>query len=139
MKQNVILFAALNIFLFISCSSSEKNTEKETPLKSNQQIQINQSRVNAEVEDIYVNDAYDFIIKANVLDVEENPAYPSMAVKGNVYNLIPNFRLDENKNIIKDSDKNINLSGLSKLQKGEKFKAIIFFEYLKGWYIQEVL
>jgi hypothetical protein len=139
MNHSIILFTALSIFSIISCSSSEQNTEKETPLKSNQQIQFNQSRVLAEVEDIYVNGAYNFIIKAKVLDVEEDPAYPSMAVKGNVYSLIPNFQLDENKNVIGHSDKNINLSGLSELQKGEKFKAIIFFEYLKGWYIQEVL
>ncbi len=139
MKSYIILFTLLSIFL-ASCSCPEElSRDKNTTLNSEPQIQINQSTVNAEVEDIYLIDEYNFILKAKILEVEENPAYTSMAVKGSIYNLIPNFQLDENQNVIKESGKNKNLSGLSKLKRGDKFKAIIFFEKLKGWYIQEAL
>ena len=139
MKSYIILFAIVFSFVLVSCTSTEQSTGKNNTLNSEPQIQINQSTTLAEVEDIYVNDEYNFIIKVKVMEVEENPAYPSMAVNESVYNLIPNFQLDERKNVIKDSKKNMSLSKLSKLQKGDKFKAIIFFEKLKGWYIQEVL
>jgi hypothetical protein len=133
------LFTILSIFLAACSCPKEQSREKETTLNSEPQIQINQSTILAEVEDIYLIDEYNFILKVRVLEVEENPAYASMAIKGSVYNLIPNFQLDENQKVMKESEKNKNLSGLSKVKRGDKFKAIIFFEKPKGWYIQEAL
>ncbi|HSP86685.1 MAG TPA: hypothetical protein VLN45_01015 [Ignavibacteriaceae bacterium] len=139
MKSNLFLFALVFSLVIYSCSTTEQSTGKNNNLNSDPQIQINQSTILSEVEDIYFNDSYNFILKVKILEVEVNPAYTSMAVKGSVYNLIPNFQLNENQEIIKDSEKNKNLSGLSKLKKGSKFRAVIFFEKLKGWYIQETL
>jgi hypothetical protein len=139
MKSNTLLFVLLSSLIFVSCCTTEQSTGKNNTLNSEPQIQINQSTILGEVEDIYVNDEYNFILKVKILEVEENPAYTSIAVKGSVYNLIPNFQLDENQKVIKESEKNKNLSGLSKLKRRDKFKAAIFFEKLKGWYIQETL
>lgn len=139
MKSYSILFTILSIFLAACSCPEELSREKDTTLNSEPQIQINQSTVLTEVEDIYMNDEYNFILKVKVLEVEENPAYASMAIKGSVYNLIPNFQLDENKSVMKESEKNKSLSKLSKHKKGDRFKAIIFFEKLKGWFIQQAL
>ncbi|MCK7516810.1 MAG: hypothetical protein MZV64_03360 [Ignavibacteriales bacterium] len=74
-------------------------------------------------------------LKLLIINVEEDPSYPNLAIAGKTYNLIPNFQLDDNKKIISDSEKNKSLSFLSKQKTGYEFKAIIFFENLNGWFI----
>lgn len=60
-------------------------------------------------------------------------------MEGKTYNLIPNFQLDDDKKIIPNSERNKNLQLLAKRKTGYEFKAIIFFESLNGWFIQEVI
>lgn len=118
-----------------------QNNQQETPPPAGgeQTIQINKSYVTAEVDELFYKDDENFIIRASILDVREDPAYTSMAMAGSIYILIPNFQLDNNMNVMADSETNKNLSALAKLKKGDKFNAEVFFDKSKGWFIQQVI
>ena len=100
---------------------------------------MNKSIIVAKVEEIFSNENGSFVVKALITSVEEDPGYPSLAMQGKSYNLIPNFLLDDDKKIISNSKKNRDLFSLAKQKAGNEFKAIIFFENLNGWFIQEVM
>ncbi len=134
----------LLVALFSSCCtdvtkemSSESN--KGNILKTPTTIAINKSKVTARIEEILMNTTGNYVIKAFIIRVEEDPAYPSLAMEGKTYNLIPNFQLDDSKKIITDSEKNKKLKLLSNKKAGDKFQAVIFFENLNGWFIQEAV
>ena len=145
MKNSIKIFLALvSITLFSSCcadvSKEKVNVSNSgSVLKNPTSLAINKSIVAARVEEILSSENGSFIVKALIINVEEDPSYPNLAMKGKSYNLIPNYQLDDNKKIISDSEKNKNLSFLSKQKTGYEFKAIISFENLNGWLIQEVI
>lgn len=132
------------MLLFSSCCTDILKEKSNAPnngnvLKSPTTIAINKSVITARIEDIVRNENGNFMIKAFLVKVEEDPSYPNLAMAGRTYNLIPNFQLDGDKKIMSDSEKNKGLFTLSKLKSGDEFRAIIFFENLTGWFIQEVL
>jgi hypothetical protein len=139
----VFIIITFSLFVFSSCcpKCSEETSIKKVVNKNQQtngmQIQVNQSKVTAKVEEIYKSDNDDFIVRAKIEKIEDDPAYPSIAVVGNTYNLIPGFQLDDNGKII-DSDKNKNISSITKLHEGDSFKAVITFQLNQGWYINEI-
>lgn len=145
MKNSIKIFLALiSITLFSSCCTDvTKDKPNVSPsgniLKSPTSIAINKSIVTARIEEILSGENENFIIKALILKVEEDPNYPNLAMQGKTYNLIPNFQLGSDKRIISESEKNKNLISLSKQKAGYEFKAEIFFENLNGWFVQEVI
>ena len=139
----------LLVILLSSCCknvSKNENEGKNLSIKKNVQnppttIQENQSIVTAKIQEINLEDKNMYSIKAKILNVEENPAYASMAVEGSVYKLLPDYALDDKNEIDfkMHKEKNNGLVNLSKLKHGDEFKAIIFMGKNYNWYIEKVL
>jgi len=145
MNNSIKIFLVLVSIIHLSSCCANVTKEKTNGLnsgkilKSPTAIAENKSIITARVEEIHLNENGSFIIKAFISKVEGDPSYPNLAMEGETYDLTPNFRLDDDKKIISDSEKNKNLSLLSKQKAGYEFKAVIFFENLDGWFIQEVI
>ncbi len=146
MKISVLLLF-ISTFIFTSCGTSNVTKEKTIQSKLDSvkvisrapaAIQVNQSTVTAIVTSTNIKSPEDFQIKANILKVENTPAFHSMAIVGADYNLTPNFQLDDNKQIM-SSPKNEGLLSLTKLKAGDSFKAVIFYTQFKGWFIDRVI
>lgn len=145
MKNSIkIFFSILPVILFSSCCTNV--SKEQTSISNNGNVRpnptsvvINKSIVNAKIEEIIKNENGDVVIKVLILYVEEDPAYPNLAIAGTTYNLAPNFQLDDEKKVIRDSDKNKNLLSLADQKPGYEFKAEIFFQNLNGWFIQDII
>ncbi len=148
--MNRIKFAASLLFLILSscCTNVSKNGSESSDLSMNKKVQSppttiqqNQSIVDAKIQEINLEDENNYSIAAKILNVEENPAYASIAVKGTVYKLSPDYVLNDKNEIDFKSHPEINsgLLNLSKLKPGDEFKAIIFMGKNYSWYIQKVL
>jgi hypothetical protein len=79
----------------------------------------------------------DFKLKARILKSQETEAFPSIAVAGEEYVLIPNIRIDNGKLI--ENEINSDLLSLRNLSAGQKFKAEISLTQKNGWVIQRVI
>ncbi|NWF88910.1 MAG: hypothetical protein HXY50_05535 [Ignavibacteriaceae bacterium] len=139
-----IVFFIILTFLFLGCcsdiSKDNSNVKNNSIGLSNQtRVAFNRSFVTALVEDIIIGENGNKMVQAKILSVDENPAYQSLAIAGSVYNLIPNFEVDDNKAIKKQSKKNENLLSLLSNRKGYEFKAVISFKNLQGWILEEVI
>lgn len=139
-----IFFVFVFIALLSSCCADVSNekfniSNSRNTLKNPTSIAINKSTVTAKVEEILLNEKGNLVIKTLILKVEVDPSYPNLSTVGKIYNLTPNFVLDDEKKIILDSERNKNLSLLSKQNPGYEFKAIIFYDNSGGWLIQEVI
>jgi hypothetical protein len=145
MNSSIKVFFLIGLsILFSSCCndiSKDKSNASTSGnmLKGPAKVTINKSIVTATIEEILLDGKGSFKVKALITKVEEDPAYTNMAMEGETYVLVPNFQLDDEKRIMPDSEKNKKLSSLSKQEPGTDFKAVIFFENLNGWFIQEVL
>ncbi len=145
MKFFIPIIFVISIFTFYSCypEASESINSRNVKSKAREQasypahIAENQSTVTAEVEGVYVKDKTDFFIKARILNMKNDPAYLSLAIKGASYILVPGFQMDNNK--VKDTDVNKGLESLTKFKVGDTFKAIIYYQQYYGWYIEKVL
>ena len=148
--MNRIKFGFPLLFLLLSscCTNVSRNGNESNDLSIKKNvpsppttIQENQSIVTAKVQDIKQENENKYSIKAKILNVEENPAYASMAVTGNVYKLTPDYALNAKNEIDFKShkEKNTGLLNLSRLKPGDEFKAIIFIGKNYNWYIQKVL
>lgn len=143
-KSIKIFFLFISVTLLSSCCH---DVTKEQPNVSNSgnviknptSIAINKSIVTARVEQILNNEKGDFVVKALITKVEEDPSYSNLAMEGKTYNLIPNFQLDDDKKIILNSENNKKFELLAKQKPGYEFNAVITFENLNGWFIQEVI
>jgi hypothetical protein len=139
-----IFFLLCSVTYFSSCCADVTKEKYDVSnsgntLKNPTSIAMNKSIVTARVDEILSNEKGNFSVRASIVKVEEDHSYPNLAMAGKSYNLIPNFKLDDNKKIISDSEVNKNLSSLSKRKPGYEFKAVIFFENLNGWFIQEII
>lgn len=143
--HNKLIYAAISLlFLFCSCCSDvtrREQTENNTSLHDSnpQSIQINKSIVKIQVKSIDKKEETDFTIKGLILYVIEDPAYPSMAIKNEVYLLTPGFVLNPQMNIELDNEKNKNLLSLNSLTEGDEFDAVISFNKTSGWIINEII
>lgn len=139
----ILFFLTAAVFYSACCTNLIKENSnvpgKENKSSNPTKVAINKSFVTAIIEDIISKDDGTRMVKAVITKVEENPAYPSFTMQGNVYNLIPNFQVDENNVLVADSDKNQKLQLLLKQSKGYEFKAVIFFENPHNWFIEEII
>ena len=119
MKNSIKIFLLIGSLTLLSscCADVSKETvnssNSSTILKIPTSLAINKSIVAARVEEILSSENGSFVVKALIINVEDNPSYPSLAMNGKSYNLIPIFQLDDNKKIISDSEKNKSLNFLS--------------------------
>ena len=141
MKQ---LFVLLFVLSFVSCSndvSKENEADSEKPVapqKSAQTIQINESFVLARLINKVVRNETDFTIRVEILKVEENSNYESIAVVGEEYTLTPSFYHDE-KNKIAENERNQGLKEIVTLNVGDEFNAEISLDPSLGWTLNKVL
>jgi len=142
MKQLFILFLIISLF---SCSNDvskdNDNGDSKEPVTNNgpgQSLIQNKSIVLAKLISKDVTDEINFTLKANVINVEEQSNYESIAVAGDEYTLKPGFYYDDN-NEISDNERNIGLKKLAELNVGDEFKAEISLEQSTGWIINKVL
>lgn len=144
MKIVLILITILIVIpVIVSCGSCNNSSEKTGNLilqKENNPTAIvqNLSVVTATIDNINFISETDFTIKATVLTAEQKSDKPSIAVKGNQYILLPNFRFGDDGVLIKN-DINDALKSLGKLTKGQTFKAEISLDNNKKWYIQRLI
>ena len=144
MKYIFVLLSFMLLTLIIGCCNCKPTNET---IELNKNINQNQpgpasivqnlSVVKARIDEVLYKDETDYQLKVTVLVVEENDGYTSIAVPGNEYLLTPNFRYENEKLI--QNNVNESLKKLSKLSKGNEFKAEISLENQKGWFIQKVL
>ena len=139
-----ILFFLTAALCYSACCTNMTKENSNVLMKGNKipnptNVGINKSFVSAIVENIYSNDDGTLMVKALITKVEDNPSYPSLAMQGSEYDLIPNFQVDENKTLATDSDKNQKLQLLLKQSKGYEFKAVIFFENPNRWFIEDII
>ncbi|QQS35895.1 MAG: hypothetical protein IPM56_16900 [Ignavibacteriales bacterium] len=139
MKLFVSFLLLLAVTFLTSCSTCKETKDSGTSTNQNNPTTVtpNVSIVTAVVKEINSKNETDFTISATIVEVQETDRLPSIAVKGNEYKLIPNFRYDNDKLI--ESDVNDSLKKLGRLSEGKSFKAEISYEYQKGWYIQKVI
>lgn len=78
----------------------------------------------------------DYSVKIAVAKIFEDDAYPSIAVLNGQYELYPNFRLGEKKEII-NNDENQALKDLSKKKSGDRVKLEFFLSDTK-WILHKV-
>lgn len=132
---SVLLFYS-SIFL-ISCSNC-KDTQSGNQSNQNFQTSITQNLSVVEAEVLEINGSgFDFKLKARILKSQETEAFPSIAVAGEEYVLIPNIRIDNGKLI--ENEINSDLLSLRNLSAGQKFKAEISLTQKNGWVIQRVI
>lgn len=92
---SVLLFYS-SIFL-ISCSNC-KDTQSGNQSNQNFQTSITQNLSVVEAEVLEINGSCsDFKLKARILKSQETEAFPSIAVAGEEYVLIPNILIDNGK------------------------------------------
>lgn len=135
----VLVFISLQIISCSNCKDTANNDEQEKNklVKPPTAIVQNLSIVTARVEEVIYKSETEYQIKATVLVVEESDSHTSIATPGQEYLLTPNFRYDNE--VLMNSDVNDSLKKISKLSKGQEFKAEISLENGKGWFIQKVL
>ncbi len=146
MKHLELFLIFLLLFILSSCSydvSNDQNNVKTENAQTKTQpsfpttSQRIQSVVSAEIDGVYGSSKEDFFIKARIIKIEDSTAHSSFVIPGATYILIPSFQLDDKQKIMANNN-NKSLLGLAKLRAGDTFKAEIFFEQFKGWYIKKV-
>jgi hypothetical protein len=158
MKHAFISFLIPGLLILASCSNktekkdhqssggiladSQKVSIPKAPTSgagnSGTTIHVNKSEIVAEFIELHQKIPQGFSIVAKVLEVTEDPAYPSVASVNNTYELFPNFVLGEKKEIV-DNQRNKKLMQLKDLKRGDRFKAIIFLDENTHWMIQEII
>lgn len=147
MKNYLLIVLFFTVLLLPSCSSevtkdnSQLNADSANVVMRSKfpaALPINKSNVKAMIESIYVKDKSDFFIKARILSAKSNPGFPSYAVSGASYILMPDFKKDKNDKLI-NSQGNTDLTLLTQFKSGETFNAIIYYEQFKGWLIEKII
>lgn len=142
------LIYSVSALVLLSCRSeirqNQPSREKTDSARSNSSlpppaaVSVNRSFVTASVLEVQVRDTLDFSIRAQIVEVMTSPGYASIAVKGNVYTLSPNFYLDDN-HAVADNAKNHDLLALRNASPRDTVKIEIFLAQNKGWFIQSVV
>lgn len=140
-------------FVFICCSISSKNAKAagdetaQIPGISTQAgkgtapktvVQQNRSEIRAEVIELKDIENNSFGVVVRILDVAEDPSFPSIALKNMVYEIHPGFVLDE-KNELADNQRNRRLLSLKHKKKGDIINGIIFLNAENKWIIKDLM
>ncbi|MGE5496495.1 MAG: hypothetical protein ACM3Q2_00370 [Syntrophothermus sp.] len=88
-----------------------------------------------ELKDIE-NNSFGVVIR--ILEVTEDPSFPSIALKDKIYEIHPGFVLDE-KNEIADNQRNRRLLKLKNKKKGDIINGIIFLNNDNKWIIKDLM
>jgi len=141
MHKNIYPVIIILSFVFTSCckEASDKISENDPqkPVLIGQDIQVNKSLVQLKITGVFSNTDGSYILRARVIDIKENDAYPNLAVIGEEYTITPAFELNERKEMVKNSERNKRLLSIPK--QTEVFKAEIYFEKVKGWFIRDII
>jgi len=138
-KSLPILF--IIFFFYGCCNCSNKDavdtSNKNTPPSQPASIQTNKTIAEVQVLSMDVKSETDYTAKIAVTKIFEDDAYPSIAVINGQYEILPNFRLGENKELL-NNDENQTLKEFSKKKAGDKVKIEFFLSDTK-WILHKVL
>lgn len=145
-----LLFSLL-LFFVSSCGSRCQRESQTESSKTNSvdssvsnvtqsptTIQMNKSIVAAEVLEITPEEGSGYLLKVNVTEVSEDPAYPSFAAKNVTYNLRPAYGVDEEGKPLKN-EINEGLLKARNLKPGDKIRGIISMERDMKWYLENFI
>jgi hypothetical protein len=138
-----ILIFAVAVSVWGCCNCTDKDTSlagdsTKNPGNNNPTtIQNNKTVALVKIISMNVKSETDYSAKIEVTQIFTDDAYPSIAVEKSQYEVNPNFRLGENKEIL-DSDVNLELKNFAKKKAGETAK-IEFFLIDTKWILHRVL
>lgn len=137
-KPSLILLLALAFWGCCNCTSkdSTNTSNNNNPPGQPTAIQTNKTVAEVEILSLDVKSETDYSVKIAVTKIFEDDAYPSIAVLNGQYELYPNFRLGEKKEII-NNDENQALKDLSKKKSGDQVKLEFFLSDTK-WILHKV-
>ncbi|MBK7866392.1 MAG: hypothetical protein IPJ75_05050 [Ignavibacteriales bacterium] len=125
------------------CDCTTKNTSEigdttKNPVNNNPTtIQNNKTVAMVEIVNIDVKSETEYSAKIEVNQIFVDDAYPSIAVEKSIYEVVPNFRFGENKEMLED-DVNLELKNFSKKKPGDKVKVEFFLSDNK-WILHRIL
>ncbi|KAB2907491.1 MAG: hypothetical protein LC102_12075 [Ignavibacteriales bacterium] len=116
----------------------DKGASAEVPGKgAPTDIQINKTSAIVQILSIDVDDETSYTARVSIIRKFEDPAYPDLAVEHGQYEIKPNFRLDDNGNIM-DNEENAGLKAFSQKSKGDQAR-IEMFMTKDGWLLNKVI
>lgn len=131
-------------FVFLGCcdcatkNTSEVGDTTKNPVNYNPTtIQNNKTVAMVEIVNIYVKSETEYSAKIEVNQIFVDDAYPSIAVEKSIYEVVPNFRFGENKEML-ENDVNLELKNFSKKKPGDKVKVEFFLSDTK-WLLHRIL
>lgn len=153
--MNIIKYLLLlTVPLFFTCCSHSPNSVKsagaeEIPPAGGRTIQggssaaktvvqQNRSEITGEVMELKDIENNSFGVVIRILEVTEDPSFPSIALKDKIYEIHPGFVLDE-KNEIADNQRNRRLLKLKNKKKGDIINGIIFLNNDNKWIIKDLM
>ena len=130
------------LFFFYGCCNCSNKDSADTSNKNNPpnqptSIQTNKTVAEVQVLSMNVKSETDYTAKIAVIKIFDDDAYPSIAVANGEYEILPNFRLGENKELM-NNDENQALKDFSKRKAGDKVKIEFFLSDTK-WILHRVL
>lgn len=140
---NVSVILLFGIVFLGCCDCATKNTSEvgdttKNPVNNNPtSIQNNKTVALVEIVNIDVKSETQYSAKIEVNQIFADDAYPSIAVEKSIYEVFPNFRLGENKEML-ENDVNLELKNFSKKKPGDKVKVEFFLSDNK-WILHRIL
>lgn len=140
---NVSVILLFGIVFLGCCDCATKNTSEvgdttKNPVNNNPtSIQNNKTVALVEIVKIDVKSETQYSATIEVNQIFADDAYPSIAVEKSIYEVFPNFRLGENKEML-ENDVNLELKNFSKKKPGDKVK-IEFFLSDNKWILHRIL
>ncbi len=144
--MKIIHFSLILLFGFVffgCCDCATKNsaevgdTTKNNVNNNPTAIQNNKTVAMVEIVSMDVKSETQYSAKIEVNQIFTDDAYPSIAVEKSIYEVFPNFRIGENKEIL-DNDVNLELKNFSKQKPGDKVKVEFFLSDNK-WFLHRIL
>lgn len=138
-KSLPILFIVFFFYGCCNCSNKESGdtSNKNNPPNQPTTIQTNKTVAEVQVLSMSVKSETDYTAKIAVTKIFADDAYPSIAEMNGQYEIFPNFRLGENKELI-NNDENQALKDFAKKKAGDKVKIEFFLSDTK-WILHRVL
>lgn len=140
---NASVILLLGLFFLGCCDCATKNTSEvgdttKNPVNNNPaSIQNNKTVAMVNIVSLDVKSETLYSAKIEVDQIFVDDAYPSIAVEKSIYEVVPNFRIGENKEIL-DNNVNLELKNFSKKKPGDKVKVEFFLSDNK-WILHRIL
>jgi PBP1b-binding outer membrane lipoprotein LpoB len=140
---NASIILLFGIVFLGCCDCATKNTSEigdttKNPVNNNPTtVQTNKTVAMVNIVSLDVKSETQYSAKIEVDQIFVDDAYPSIAVEKSIYEVVPNFRIGENKEML-ENDVNLELKNFSKKKPGDKVKVEFFLSDNK-WILHRIL